>query len=245
MGWMHDTLSYFDKDPVYRRFHHDQITFAMLYEYSERFIMPLSHDEVVHLKGSLLDKMPGDDWQRLANLRLLLTYMVTRPGKKLLFMGTELATWNEWNHDTSLDWHLLRDDPRRAAFCQFITRLSHVYRTFSPLWRADESWEGFQWIDVADRDNSVISFVRRDGDQHVVVAMNLTPVPREDYRIGVPHAGAYEKLISSDDAAWGGSGHAAVDRVQAEPAPFHGFSQSISLTLPPLGAVVLAPGDGM
>src|SRR5689334_6154853 len=245
MGWMHDTLSYFEKDPVYRRFHHDQITFAMLYEYSERFIMPLSHDEVVHLKGSMLDKMPGDDWQKLANLRLLLTYMVTRPGKKLLFMGTELATWNEWNHDTSLDWHLLRDDPRRAAFCQFLTRLAHVYREHSPLWRQDESWEGFQWVDVADRDNSVISFLRRDGDQHVLVVMNLTPVPREDYRIGVPHAGAYAKLLSSDDSEWAGSGHAAVDRLQTEPAPFHGFSQSISLTLPPLGAVVLAPDDLM
>ena len=244
MGWMHDTLSYFDKDPVYRRFHHDQLTFAMLYEYSERFIMPLSHDEVVHLKGSLLEKMPGDDWQKLANLRLLLAYMVTRPGKKLMFMGVELATWSEWNHDTSLDWHLLRDDPRRAAFCLFVTRLAHVYRECSPLWRADESWEGFQWIDVADRDNSVVSYVRRDGDRHAVVVMNLTPVPREDYRIGVPSAGTYRKLLSSDDSEWGGSGHAAVDRLETEPAPFHGFPQSISLTLPPLGAVVFAP-DGM
>jgi 1,4-alpha-glucan branching enzyme len=241
MGWMHDTLSYFAKDPIYRRFHHDQITFAMLYEYSERFIMPLSHDEVVHLKGSLLNKLPGDDWQKIANLRLLLAYMFARPGKKLVFMGTELAPWSEWSHDTSLDWHLLRDDPQRAAFQAFVAQLTSVYREHSPFWREDFSWEGFQWIDVSDRDNSVISFVRRDGDKHAVVILNLTPLPREDYRIGVPGDRRYVKLLSSDDAEWGGSGHASIRHVDPEPSPFHGFPQSVSITLPPLGALLLVP----
>src|SRR6266496_4281721 len=162
MGWMHDTLTYFSHDPVHRRFHHDQLTFAMLYEYSERFIMPLSHDETVHLKGSLLSKMPGDEWQKLANLRVMLAYMFTRPGKKLLFMGTELAPWSEWNHDTSLDWHL-RDLPNRAAFGQFLARLGTVYKQEPALWRDDASWEGFSWIDVADKENSVIAYVRRAG----------------------------------------------------------------------------------
>ena len=240
MGWMHDTLAYFSRDPVHRRFHHDQLTFAMLYEYSERFVMPLSHDEVVHLKGSLLEKMPGDEWQQLANLRLLLGYMFTRPGKKLVFMGTELAPWSEWNHDTSLDWHL-RDDPRRAAFGRYVTRLATLYRQETALWREDPSWDGFAWIDVADRENSVLSYVRRAGGAHVVVVLNLTPVPRERYRIGVPASGHYERLLSSDDLEWGGSGFGAIAGVDTEPSPFHGYPQSIEITLPPLSVLVFAP----
>ena len=240
MGWMHDTLTYFSHDPVHRRFHHDQLTFAMLYEYSERFIMPLSHDETVHLKGSLFSKMPGDEWQKLANLRLMLTYMFTRPGKKLLFMGTELAPWTEWNHDTSLDWHL-RDVPNRAAFGRFVSRLASVYKQQPAFWRDDASWEGFAWIDVADKENSVIAFARRAGDSHVVVVLNLTPVPRERYRVGVPNAGRYTRLLSTDDAEWGGSGYAAFESVDTEPVPFHAQSQSLEITLPPLAAVVLAP----
>jgi 1,4-alpha-glucan branching enzyme len=240
MGWMHDTLAYFARDPIHRRFHQDRLTFAMLYEYTERFIMPLSHDEVVHLKGSLLQKMPGDEWQKLANLRLLLTYMFTRPGKKLLFMGTELAPWAEWNHDTSLDWHLL-DDPNRGAFSRFVTRLAHLYKEEASLWREDQSWNGFSWIDVADRDNSVISYVRRTEGSHVVVVLNLTPVPREHYRIGLPTDGWYEVLLTTDDAEWGGSGYAAANGVESHASAFHGFSYSAELTLPPLGALVLAP----
>ena len=242
MGWMHDTLTYFAKDPIYRPHHHDQLTFAMMYEYSEHFIMPLSHDEVVHLKGSLYQKMPGDHWQKLANLRLLLTYMMTRPGKKLLFMGIELATYREWNHDTSLDWHLL-DEPERAAFKNYIARLGHVYRERSEFWREDPSWEGFCWIDVADRANSVISYVRQDGDRHAVVVLNLTPVPREHYRVGVPGVGTYAKLVSSDDVQWGGSGYGAVERLETESSPFHGYQQSVALALPPLGGVVLVPEE--
>jgi 1,4-alpha-glucan branching enzyme len=240
MGWMHDTLAYFARDPVHRRFHHDQLTFAMLYEYSERFIMPLSHDEVVHLKGSLLTKMPGDEWQRLANLRLLLTYLFTRPGKKLVFMGTELASWSEWNHETSLDWHL-RDDPNRASFTRFLTKLAEIYKNEPALWREDPSWEGFGWIDVADKENSVVSYVRRAGRSHIVTVLNLTPVPRERYRVGVPSSGWYDRLLSSDDHEWGGSGYGATAGVGTDAAPFHGYAQSIELTLPPLGALVLAP----
>jgi len=240
MGWMHDSLAYFALDPIHRRFHHDQITFAMLYEYSERFIMPLSHDEVVHLKGSLLTKMPGDEWRRFANLRVLLAYMFTRPGKKLVFMGTELAPWTEWNHERSLDWHLL-EDPNRAAFSQFIARLATVYRNEPAFWRDDESWEGFTWIDVADRENSVVSYVRRSGDSHAVVVLNLTPLPRERYRIGVPSDARYERLLSSDDAQWGGSGFAEFDPLETEAVPFHGLEHSIEVTLPPLSALILVP----
>lgn len=240
MGWMHDTLDYFSHDPVHRRFHHDELTFAMLYEYSERFIMPLSHDEMVHLKGSLLSKMPGDEWQKLANLRLLLAYMFTRPGKKLLFMGTELAPWTEWNHDVSLDWHL-RDDPNHAAFGEFLARLAALYKEQPALWRDDATWEGFSWIDVADKENSVIAYVRRAGDSHLVVVLNLTPVPRERYRVGVPSGGRYTRLMSSDDQAWGGSGYADFRDVETQSSPFHGHDQSIEVTLPPLAALVLAP----
>jgi 1,4-alpha-glucan branching enzyme len=240
MGWMHDTLAYFARDPIHRRFHHDRLTFAMLYEYSERFIMPLSHDEVVHLKGSLLHKMPGDEWQKFANLRLLLAYMYTRPGKKLLFMGVELAPWTEWNHDTSLDWHLT-DDPQRAAFQRFVARLGAVYKNEPAFWRDDQSWEGFNWIDVADRDNSVISYVRRGGANQVVIILNLTPVPRERYRIGVPERGRYERLLSTDDQDWGGSGFGRFDAVSTDDSPAHGYDQSVELTLPPLSALVLAP----
>lgn len=240
MGWMHDTLSYFEKDPVYRRHHQDQLTFAMIYEYSERFIMPISHDEVVHLKGSLLEKMPGDEWQKFANLRVLLGYQYTRPGKVLLFQGMELAPWNEWNHDTSLDWHLM-EDPQRQGLCRFLTQLGAIYRERPALWRHDHEWRGFSWIDADDRDNSVLSYARWDGDRHVVVAMNLTPVPRDHYRIGAPAAGTYAELLSSDAEEFGGSGFPTKARVETEAAPFHGYPQSMVLALPPLSIVVLAP----
>jgi 1,4-alpha-glucan branching enzyme len=241
MGWMHDTLAYFAQDPVHRSYHQDRLTFAMLYEYSERFIMPLSHDEIVHMKGSLLSKMPGDEWQKFANLRLLLAYMFTRPGKKLLFMGTEIAPWSEWNHDASLDWHLL-DDPRREAFCRFVSTLGALYKREPAFWREDSSWNGFAWLDVADRDNSVISYSRRADDGSLAIVMlNLTPVPRERYRIGVPEAGRYEKLLSTDDDQWGGSGYGAFDWVETDPSFFHGHAQSIEVTLPPLGALILVP----
>ena len=240
MGWMHDTLQYFSHDPIHRRYHQDQLTFAMLYEHSERFIMPLSHDEVVHGKGSLYGKMPGDPWQRLANLRLLYTYMYTRPGKQLLFMGSELAPEAEWNHDQSLDWHLA-DEPSRRDLLLFFEELGRLYRETPCLWRSDPLPEGFAWIDCSDRENSVIAYERRAGDEYVIVVLNLTPVPRDRYRIGVRQASAYEQRFSSDNRRYGGSDVETPARVQTEPTPFHGFPQSVVLRLPPLGALVLAP----
>ncbi|MBZ5639959.1 MAG: 1,4-alpha-glucan branching protein GlgB [Acidobacteriia bacterium] len=240
MGWMHDTLEYFSKDPVFRRFHQNDLTFAMLYEYSERFVNPLSHDEVVHGKRSLLDKMPGDVWQKFANLRLLLAYQYTRPGKKLLFMGTELAPWNEWNHDASLDWHLA-NDPMRAAFRRFLEDLGRLYLGTPCLWRSDPDPWGFSWIDCNDHASSVISYLRRDGDGHLVVILNLTPVPRDGYRVGTPRAGRYAKGLSTDDPAYGGSGYGGLESVLTEPIPFHGQPQSVKLDLPPLAAMVLVP----
>ena len=240
MGWMHDTLAYFATDPLYRSHHQGQLTFSMVYEYSEHFINPLSHDEVVHLKRSLLEKMPGDDWQRFANLRLLMTYLYTRPGKKLLFMGSELAPRGEWNHDASLDWHLAQQPPH-AQFGDYLRELGLLYGETPAFWRRDPDPEGFAWIDVADEANSVLSYVRRDGDDHVIVVLNLTPVPHEDYRIGAPQAGAYVRLLSSDDEQFGGSGWGTPARVVTEHSPFHGHAQSMRLRLPPLGALVLAP----
>jgi 1,4-alpha-glucan branching enzyme len=240
MGWMHDTLAYFATDPIYRRFHQDQLTFAMMYEYSEQFIMPLSHDEMVHLKKPLLLKMPGDEWQKFANLRTLIAYQYARPGKSLLFMGTELAEPREWNHDVSLDWHLATEG-LHGAFLYYMQQLGQLYRSESPLWRLDHDPSGFAWIDVADRDNSVMSFVRRDGTDHVVVVMNLTPVPRENYQIGAPSAGTYVTLINTDDTRFGGSGHGTLGKVETAASPFHGYMQSLALTLPPLGVLLMAP----
>ncbi|MBK5187787.1 MAG: 1,4-alpha-glucan branching protein GlgB, partial [Gemmatimonadaceae bacterium] len=240
MGWMHDTLAYFSQDPLFRSYHQNQLTFAMVYEYSERFIMPLSHDEVVHLKKSLLEKMPGDEWRKLANLRLMLAYMYTRPGKKLLFMGTEIAPYAEWNHDVSLDWHLA-DDPAHGAFLRFVQELGALYDSHPAFWRDDFDPHGFAWIDVADRMNSVLSYIRRAGETHAIVVLNMTPEPRANYRVGVPAEGSYDILLSSDSARFGGSGYARERMVRTDPSPFHGFPQSLSLDLPPLGALVLAP----
>ena len=240
MGWMHDTLEYMKQDPIHRRYHQDELSFAMAYEYSERFVMPLSHDEVVHGKGSLYAKMPGDRWQKLANLRLLLAYQVARPGKQLLFMGTELAQEREWNHDSSLDWHLA-DEPDRAAFGRFMARLGHLYQDTPPLWERDPDPEGFAWIDAADRENSVFSFVRMSGDDHRVVVLNCTPVPRHDYRIGAPVAGRYRVEFNTDAAEFGGSGAGSFGTIETEPAGCHGRPQSMRLVLPPLGVLILAP----
>ena len=248
MGWMHDTLAYLAIDPVFRSHHHDQLTFAMLYQYSENFVDPISHDEVVYGKRSLVAKMPGDPWQKLANLRLLLTYQVTRPGKSLQFMGFELASGNEWNHASSLDWHLA-DEPDRRALLRFVGALGRLYRETPCFWRGDPDPDGFQWIDCHDRDNSVLSYLRRDtrheghGATHVVVVLNFTPVPRAGYRIGVPHAGRYVEVLSSDAREFGGSDVETRPHVPTEPVPFHGHPQSIALVLPPLGGLVLAPAE--
>jgi 1,4-alpha-glucan branching enzyme len=243
MGWMHDTLDYFRVDPLFRGGNHDRLTFAMMYEYSERFVNPLSHDEVVHLKRSLRSKMPGDEWRQFANLRAMLAYAITRPGKTLLFMGTELGTAHEWNHEASLEWHLL-DEPRPAGLAAFLAALGALYRAHSCFWRRDHEPAGFAWIDCTDREQSVVSYVRRDGEDHAVVVLNLTPVPRPAYRIGAPAAGRYRVALSSDAAAFGGSDFATGDVIATEEVPYHGFAQSLSLALPPLAALVLLPEPG-
>ena len=240
MGWMHDTLAYFEKDPLYRRYHQDLLTFAMIYEHSEHFTMPLSHDEMVHLKGSLYEKMPGDHWQKLANLRTLFAYMVTRPGKSLLFMGSEIAEPCEWNHDQSLDWHLA-EQPDRAGFMRFMERLGRVYRERSAFWQLDCEPRGFEWIDVNDRANSVLSYLRRSDDGHAVVVLNLTPNPHAAYRIGVPDSGEYACLLSTDAGEWGGSGFGQFESVHADDVPYHGRRYSIEVPLAPLSALVMAP----
>lgn len=240
MGWMHDTLKYFSKDPIHRRFHLNDLTFAMLYEHTERFVMPLSHDEVVHGKRSLLERMPGDEWQRFANLRLLLAYQFTRPGKKLLFMGTELAPWREWNYRESLDWHL-GEEPSRRGLMRFMEEMGRVYRETAALWQRDHEAGGFEWIDCHDHENSVLSYARWAEEGHCVVVLNATPVPREGYRIGAPAAGEYEVVLNTDAAEFGGSGYPTAGRIATEPTPMHERMHSLALRLPPLAAMVLQP----
>jgi 1,4-alpha-glucan branching enzyme len=237
---MHDTLLYFSKEPVHRRYHQNDLTFAMLYEYTEHFINALSHDEVVHGKRTLLEKMPGDIWQKFANLRTLLAYQYTRPGKQLLFMGTELAPYNEWYYDASLDWHLA-DDPMRVGLARFLEDLGHLYLQSPCLWKADPDPGGFAWIDCSDCDNSVVSYRRHYDDKMMIAVLNLTPVPRDGYRIGVPQAGPYRYLLSSDDPAYCGSGYQLRDVLETDDYGMHGFPQSLSLTLPPLAALLLEP----
>ncbi len=240
MGWMHDTLDYFRVDPFFRKGAHDKLTFAMMYEYSERFVNPLSHDEVVHLKRSLLEKMPGDTWQRFANLRALIGYSVARPGKSLFFMGTELAPQREWNHDVSLEWGLMQD-PRRQGIDAFMAALGLLYQEHSCFWRHDHDPSGFAWIDVGDKEQSVLSFVRWDGLAHAMVILNLTPVPRDAYRLGAPTAGTYRVALNSDAAAFGGSAYPVSPEVEAGAHPYHGYAQSLAVSLPPMSMLVLMP----
>ncbi len=244
MGWMHDTLQYFQKDPVHRKYHQDELTFSMIYEYSERFINSLSHDEVVHGKGALIEKMPGDWWQRLANLRLLLAYQYTRPGKMLNFMGFEVAQHNEWNHDSSVDWHL-SEQKDRQGLQRFLVDLGQLYLGESVLWERDPDPEGFEWIECSDRENSVLAFVRKGAKEHAIVVLNMTPVPRESYRIGAFTAGTYNEVFSSDAAAYGGSGFETKKALQTEDLPWHGRDQSLCLDLPPLGLLVLKARNGL
>ncbi|HUE89128.1 MAG TPA: 1,4-alpha-glucan branching protein GlgB [Vicinamibacterales bacterium] len=242
MGWMHDMLDYCKQDPVYRRYHHHKITFSMLYAFTENFILPFSHDEVVHGKGSMINKMPGDVWQKHANLRALYGYMFTHPGKKHLFMGCEIGQWREWNHDGQLDWEAL-GDPHHEGMQRWVRDLNAVYRAERALWEVDFEPKGFRWIDPNDHDNSVISFVRSAGERsdHAVAVVNFTPIPREGYRIGVPGAGAYRELLNSDAGIYGGSNMGNGGRVENAGNPSHGFEYSICLTLPPLGFLLLKP----
>ncbi|MGH0036780.1 MAG: 1,4-alpha-glucan branching protein GlgB [Myxococcota bacterium] len=242
LGWMHDTLQYFGRDPVHRRHHQDEITFASIYEYNEHFVMPLSHDEVVHGKRSLLGRMPGDAWQKFANLRLLFAYQYTRPGKKLLFMGSELAPWEEWDASRPLDWGLAQD-PQRQGLARFLEDLGRLYLEHPCLWRGDPSPENFRWIDCTDHAQSILVSLRRWEDDELVIVQNLTPVPRTGYRIGLPAAGRWRTRLSSDDPGYGGSGHPRPDAVEAEPQAYHGEPCSAVLVLPPLTALVLARED--
>ncbi|MCX7896564.1 MAG: 1,4-alpha-glucan branching protein GlgB [Rhodocyclaceae bacterium] len=241
MGWMHDALHYFAKDPIYRRYHHEQITFSLWYAFHENFMLPLSHDEVVHGKGSLIGKMPGDDWQRFANLRLLLGYMWTHPGKKLLFMGGEFAQWREWNHDQSLDWHLL-EYPMHRGIQQWLSDLNRLLKTHPALHQRDFSPEGFAWVDCHDHEESVLSYLRYGAHgEPLLVVLNCTPVVRHGYRLGVPRSGFWQELLNSDAVVYGGSGVGNGGGLEAEPFSSHGHAQSLSLTLPPLAALILAP----
>jgi len=242
MGWMHDTLLYFQKDPVYRRFHHHTLTFSLMYAFSENFVLPLSHDEVVHGKRSLLDKMPGDRWQKFANLRSLYAYMWAHPGKKLLFMGGELGEWEEWNYDGSLHWNLL-EYAEHQGVQSLIRDLNHIYRSQPALYEVDFDPRGFRWLEANDAANNVLAFARVDdrGENPVVCVLNLSPVPRYEYRVGMPKCCRWRELLNTDSAFYGGSGVGNLGGVEAEPVPWHDQPFSAQLTLPPLGAVWLVP----
>ena len=236
MGWMHDTLAYLEREPVHRKFHQNQITFRSVYAFSENFILPLSHDEVVHGKGSLLTKMPGDDWQKFANLRLLLGYQFAQPGKKLLFMGCEFGQRKEWNHDDVLDWKLLELAPH-DGIRHWVQDLNRLYRTEPALAEIETSPDGFRWIDGSDAERSILAFLRcgtEPGDE-ILVVCNFTPVPRQNYRVGVPMGGKWRELLNSDSPYYGGSGVGNAGGMTAAPVPSHGQMWSLNLTLPPLG----------
>jgi 1,4-alpha-glucan branching enzyme len=246
MGWMHDTLRYMKEDPVHRAYHQGELTFSLLYAFSEKFLLPLSHDEVVHLKRSMLDKMPGDVWQKFANLRLLYGYQWAHPGKKLLFMGGEFGQWREWSEARSLDWHLLDEDEKHPGLQSLMRDLNLFYQNNPAFYEEDNSWEGFSWLDFRDSQRSLLSFVRQTADKrdHVIVACNFTPVPRHNYRLGAPEAGAYVEVLNSDTAVYGGSNLVNDQPLITEPAPWQDQPHSIYVTLPPLGVVYLKKDHG-
>jgi len=243
MGWMHDTLEYMSKDPIHRKYHHNQLTFRMIYAFHENFVLPLSHDEVVHGKGSLLGKMPGDDWQKFANLRLLFSYMYAQPGKKLIFMGGEIGQWNEWYHEVSQDWHLL-DYSLHSGVHRLVEDLNNLYKDEPSLHELDFHPDGFEWIDCSDAQSSVLSLIRKgSSSEDILLAVcNFTPVPRFNYRVGVPRSGYWREILNSDSREYGGSGHGNLGGVEASPISFHGRPYSLNLTLPPLGALFFKNG---
>jgi 1,4-alpha-glucan branching enzyme len=242
MGWMHDTLAYMAVDPVFRSYHQKELTFRSMYAFVENYVLPLSHDEVVHGKGSLLRKMPGDEWQKFASLRLLFSYMWACPGKKLLFMGDEFGQWSEWNHDASLDWHLLDYAPH-GQLSRLVGTLNHLYKTVPAMHRGDAQSRGFEWLDGSNAKDSVLTFMRRGDDDRavVIVGLNFTPVPHPQYRVGVPHAGRWREILNSDAKEFGGSGMGNLGSVESRPIPWNGRRHSINVTLPPLGAVFFEP----
>ncbi len=238
MGWMHDTLEYFSKDPLYRKYHHHQLTFSIWYAFFENFVLPLSHDEVTYGKGALIGKMPGDEWQKNANLRLLYGYMYGHPGKKLLFMGGESGQWKEWSHEESLEWHALQYPPHQEVQ-RWVKDLNHLYRNEPALYEFDFRQEGFEWIDFRDWEGSIISFLRRgrSTEDTFLVVCNFTPVPRYNYRVGVPRDGFWSEVLNSDAKIYGGSGHGNFGGSKASAIPSHGKPRSLSLTIPPLGVL--------
>jgi 1,4-alpha-glucan branching enzyme len=238
MGWMHDTLAYMSKEPIFRKYHHSRLTFRLLYAFQENFVLPLSHDEVVHGKGSLLGNMPGDEWQKFANLRLLFGSMYAQPGKKLLFMGGEFGQWREWNHDESLDWHQL-DYPLQAGLQRWVEELNRLYRGEPALHELDFSHEGFEWIDCNDSQHSILSLIRkrRSTEEAVIVVCNFTPMPRFNYRVGAPWGGYWKEILNGDAKEYGGSGHGNMGGVEASPISCHGRPYSLNLVVPPLAAV--------
>jgi len=239
MGWMHDTLNYFSREPIHRSYHHNQLTFSIWYAFNENFMLSLSHDEVVHGKGSMMTKMPGDIWQKFANLRLLFGYMFAHPGKKTLFMGMDIGQWNEWNHESSIDWHLL-DYETHNGLKNWVRELNNTYRKYPALHEIDFKGDGFKWIDANDAYNSILSFIRFSrGKKNTVIAVcNMTPVPRYNYRIGVPEEGRWKEILNSDALNYGGSGQGNFGGVETVPLPFHNEDFSINITLPPLGIVL-------
>jgi 1,4-alpha-glucan branching enzyme len=241
MGWMHDTLRYISNDPIYRAYHHGSLTFSLLYAFSEQFVLPFSHDEVVHLKRSMLDKMPGDFWQRFANLRALYAYQYGHPGKKLLFMGGEFGQWREWSEARALDWELLADESRHKGLQMLVQDLNRFYGEHPAMHSADGSWEGFTWLDFRDSKNSVVAFARHTPDHSEVISVvcNFTPVVRHDYRIPVLQPGTYHELLNTDAAVYGGSDVRNTEPLTSSPTPWQGHPYSISLTLPPLAVVYL------
>jgi 1,4-alpha-glucan branching enzyme len=245
LGWMHDTLEYATQDPVHRRFHHGALTFRSVYAFHENFVLPLSHDEVVHGKGSLLGRMPGDDWQRFANLRALYGYLYACPGKKLLFMGGEFGQWREWDHDTSLDWHLLEHAPHRGML-RWVRDLNTTYRAEPALHELDCDPAGFAWIDAGDSERSTLSFLRRARGEREAIAVvcNFTPVLRAPCRVGVPWPGDWREILNGDAALYGGSGQGNLGSVRTTPAPCHGHAQSLEITLPALSVVMFKAPAG-
>jgi 1,4-alpha-glucan branching enzyme len=240
MGWMHDTLEYMRQEPIYRRFHHNQLTFRMLYAFHENFVLPLSHDEVVYGKGSLLGKMPGDDWQKFANLRALYGYMYAQPAKKLLFMGGEIGQWREWAHDSSLEWDLL-DYPLHAGLQKWVRELNRFYKNEPAMYEGDCDPAGFEWIDCSDADSSVVSLIRKGRTTRTIVLAicNFTPVPRYSYRVGAPLGGYWREVLNSDAGEYGGGNMGNFGGVEAAPIALHGRSHSLTVTLPPLSALFL------
>jgi 1,4-alpha-glucan branching enzyme len=240
MGWMHDTLSYMHEDPIHRRWHHGQLTFSLIYAFNENFMLPLSHDEVVHGKGSLIEKMPGDDWQKFANLRLLFGHMWGHPGKKLLFMGCEFGQRREWNHDSALDWGLIEGSDRHGGLQRWVSDLNRLYRSEPALYALDFDPAGFEWIDGADAESSVLSYLRKSGNgESLLVVANFTPMPRDNYLVGVPAPGRWRELLNSDAPLYGGSGNGNQGGVDSVPVAAHGRFHALNLHLPPLGVLIL------